>query len=135
METSLIFGRTFTRASKAIWPSSRTSDRSVECVVPPLKVQVPCPLTPLITQTSEGDIAAFRSLYDTTSPQLYGIVSQLVADRAAAEEVLIDTYLVIWATAARFAATKLTAIAWLSATARRCAVIRLRNDLSANSSG
>ena len=91
---------------------------------------LPCPLASLIAQTAAQDPEAFRRLYDTTAPHLFGIICHLIADRAAAEDVLKDTYLVIWRTASRYAVSDALANVWLSAVAQRCAVIYLRNQLT-----
>lgn len=125
------FSRLSNRASDTAQPISDTLNRKRQAA-PPATMAALCPLTPLITQTAARNVDAFHRLYEETSPQVYGIVCHLVTDRMAAEEVLIDTYLVVWATAARFITVELTAMAWLSANARRCSVAHLRDQLRLN---
>jgi hypothetical protein len=45
---------------------------------------------------ARGDNAAFERLYRTTSAKLYSVISHIVRNDAAAEEVLQDVYFTIW---------------------------------------
>lgn len=50
----------------------------------------------LIAQTAQGDQEALATLYDQTSPQVYGLVLKILDNREAAEEVTLDVYTQVW---------------------------------------
>lgn len=79
-------------------------------------------LTVLLRRCGRGDETAFAELYDRTAPRVYGMVLQVMRDRAHAEEVTHGVFLEIWLTAARFGATKGSTIPWLLAIAHRRSV-------------
>lgn len=85
-------------------------------------------LTALLCACGEGDRAAFRALYEKTSPKVFGIVCLVVRDRTVAEEVTQDVYVQIWTSAARYRPETGSALAWIAAIARNKAIDRLRAD-------
>jgi len=46
----------------------------------------------LIAQIAQGDQEALATLYDRSSPQVYGLVLKVLDNREAAEEVTLDVY-------------------------------------------
>jgi RNA polymerase sigma-70 factor (ECF subfamily) len=50
----------------------------------------------LIAQTAQGDQAALATLYDRTSPHVYGLVLKILDNREAAEEVTLDVHTQFW---------------------------------------
>lgn len=80
----------------------------------------------LITQTAQGDQAALATLYDRTSPQVYGLVLKILDDREAAEEVTLDVYTQVWRQAHTYDETRGSPGSWLMTLARTRAIDRYR---------
>jgi RNA polymerase sigma-70 factor (ECF subfamily) len=92
----------------------------------------------LLTQCAAGDRRALRTLYDRTAPALFARVLRLVRDRAAAEEILQETYVSVWRNAGRYDRNASAPMTWLAAIARYRAldvIQRRRPDLSLEESG
>ena len=51
------------------------------------------PATELMERYCDGDVAAFRELYATVSPRLFGYLLHMARDRAVAEDLLQQTFL------------------------------------------
>jgi RNA polymerase sigma factor (sigma-70 family) len=80
-------------------------------------------LISLLERVGKGEQAALRAVYDATSAKLFGVILRITAgDRAAAEEVLQDSYVKIWRKAALFDPAKAAAITWLCTIARNSAI-------------
>jgi RNA polymerase sigma-70 factor (ECF subfamily) len=84
-------------------------------------------LAELLRRSARGDEASFATLYDATSPRVYGLVLRVVRDPAQAEEVTQEAYLEIWRTASRFDASRGNALSWLMTIAHRKSVDRVRS--------
>lgn len=80
----------------------------------------------LIAQTAQGDQAALSTLYDRTSPQVYGLALKILGDREAAEEVTLDVYTQVWRQARTYDESRGTPGAWLMILARTRAIDRFR---------
>lgn len=80
----------------------------------------------LIAQTAQGDQAALATLYDRTSPQVYGLALKILRDREAAEEVTLDVYTQVWRQAQTYNESRGTPGAWLMILARTRAIDRFR---------
>jgi len=80
----------------------------------------------LITQTAQGDQAALATLYDRSSPQVYGLIFKILGNREAAEEVTLDVYTQVWRQAHTFDKTRGTPGGWLMMLARTRAIDRFR---------
>lgn len=94
----------------------------------------------LLYKIAAGDRAALGAFYDETSPLVFGLLLRITADRASAEEALLDVFQQVWREAGGFAAqrddrltslpqqpsitpiTPITPITWLLALARACAL-------------
>lgn len=83
-------------------------------------------LVPLLHATASGDRRALATLYQRTSPKLYGICLRLLADESEAQEVLQDIYVTVWQKASRYDDTRASPITWLAVMARNKAIDRLR---------
>lgn len=92
----------------------------------------PDPLVCLLQRSARGDEAAFAELYDATASRLHGLVLRVVRDPAQADEVTQEAYLEIWRTAARFDATRGSALSWMMTIGHRRAVDRVRSAESAS---
>lgn len=55
-----------------------------------------------LEQFADGDLAAFESLFREFQGEVYGWIVRLVRDRAAAEELTVETFLRIYNARARF---------------------------------
>lgn len=82
--------------------------------------------TQLIALTAQGDQAALATLYDQTSPQVFGLVLKILNNRGAAEEVTLDVYTQVWRQAHTYDRTRGTPGAWLMMLARTRAIDRFR---------
>ncbi len=80
----------------------------------------------LIAQTAQGDQAALATLYDRTSPQVYGLIFKILDNREAAEEVTLDVYTQVWRQAHSFDRSRGAPGAWLMTLARTRAIDRYR---------
>jgi RNA polymerase sigma-70 factor (ECF subfamily) len=80
----------------------------------------------LMAQLAEGEMAALGELYDRYGGTAYALAYRLLADRAAAEDVVQDTFLSLWRNAARFDAARGTVRFWLLTTVRRRCIDLLR---------
>jgi RNA polymerase sigma-70 factor (ECF subfamily) len=85
-------------------------------------------LAQLLQRCAAQDTAAFRSLYDKTSPILFARLLRMLRRRSVAEEVLQDVYVRIWQRAAQFEAHRGRALAWMVTIARYCAIDLMRRD-------
>lgn len=80
----------------------------------------------LLSRVALQDRAALRSLYDATAGRLLAIVQRMLDDRAAAEDVIQDTFVTVWSRAAQFPALRTSPLAWLTTIARHRAIDLLR---------
>lgn len=80
----------------------------------------------LIEKMMAGDESALSILYDRYSPMLFGMLSRILQDRLAAEDVLQDLFLQLWRSAAKFDASRGSLPAWLMVIARNRAISQLR---------
>ena len=83
-------------------------------------------LSQLIARTALADRAAFSTLYQRTSPKLFGVCLRILRDRAEAEDALQEVYIKIWQNAPKFSAMGYSPITWLAAIARNHAIDRIR---------
>ncbi len=75
-----------------------------------------------IAQVGAGDRSALHRVYRVTSAKLFGICLRIVGDRAAAEDVLQEVYVIVWRNAARFDSARASPITWLAMIARNRAI-------------
>jgi RNA polymerase sigma-70 factor (ECF subfamily) len=85
-------------------------------------------LAQLLQRCAAQDSAAFRALYDKTSPILFARLLRMLRRRSVAEEALQDVYVRIWQRAAQFEAHRGRALAWMVTIARYCAIDLMRRE-------
>ncbi|HEU5136416.1 MAG TPA: sigma-70 family RNA polymerase sigma factor [Steroidobacteraceae bacterium] len=85
-------------------------------------------LAQLLQRCAAQDSAAFRTLYEKTSPILFARLLRMLRRRSVAEEVLQDVYVRIWQRAAQFEAHRGRALAWMVTIARYCAIDLMRRE-------
>jgi RNA polymerase sigma-70 factor (ECF subfamily) len=85
-------------------------------------------LAQLLQRCAAQDPAAFRLLYDKTSPVLFARLLRMLRRRSVAEEVLQDVYVRIWQRAAQYEAHRGRALAWMVTIARYCAIDLMRRE-------
>lgn len=85
-------------------------------------------LAQLLQRCAAHDPAAFRQLYDKTSPILFARLLRMLRRRSVAEEALQDVYVRIWERAAQFEAHRGRALAWMVTIARYCAIDLMRRE-------
>jgi RNA polymerase sigma-70 factor, ECF subfamily len=90
---------------------------------PPLKDSE---ISDLIKKMSSGDSSALAALYNATSRILFGLITHVLGNRAAAEEALLDAYMQAWRKSATFLAEQENPIVWLLKIGRARAIERLR---------
>lgn len=84
-------------------------------------------LLDVIRRVASADQAALREFYDATSPTVFGLVSRIVRDYSAAEEVTLDVYTQVWRLASDYCEEKGTPVTWLLMIARSRAIDHLRS--------
>ena len=82
----------------------------------------------LIERVIGQDELALASLYELTSPRVYGFVLRITRRPALAEEAVEDTYFQVWRQAIRFDARRGNPMAWLLAMARSRALDIIRRE-------
>src|SRR6187455_27723 len=85
-------------------------------------------LAQLLQRCAAHDSAAFRLLYDKTSPILFARLLRMLRRRSVAEEALQDVYVRIWERAAQYEAGRGRALAWMVTIARYCAIDLMRRE-------
>jgi RNA polymerase sigma-70 factor (ECF subfamily) len=79
-----------------------------------------------LTRCIAGDQSALGSLFDESSPYVYGVALSVLRDPADADEVTLDVYSQVWRSAAMYSAKRGSVVAWLLTLARSRAIDRLR---------
>lgn len=90
-------------------------------------MNAPDKVSELLSRVALGDRDAFRRLYDTTSPKLFGICLRILRERSEAEDALQEIFVKIWRAAPTYATDSISSMAWLVAIARNHAIDRLRS--------
>ena len=91
----------------------------------------------LLAAVAKGDEAAFERLYEATRAKLYGVLLRILGRSEVAEEVMQETYLKAWTTAAKFDPRLASPITWMVAIARNRAIdiVRKKGELSIEDAG
>jgi RNA polymerase sigma-70 factor (ECF subfamily) len=74
------------------------------------------------------DAAAFRSLYDATSPKLFGFALRILGKRELAEEVMQESFVAIWHNAASYQSQLAAPMTWMTTIVRNKAYDQLRRS-------
>ena len=80
----------------------------------------------LLARVALQDRAALRALYDASAGRLLAVALRLLDDRAAAEDVVQDTFVTVWQRAAQFPQLRTSPLAWLTTLTRHRAIDLLR---------
>jgi RNA polymerase sigma-70 factor (ECF subfamily) len=75
-----------------------------------------------VARASTGDEGALRELYDELSPRVLGIAHQILRDRSAAEDVVVEVFSQVWRQADRYDAAKGSVATWVGTMARTRAI-------------
>lgn len=79
-------------------------------------------LAEMLLRTGSEDRAAFRELYRLTNAKLFGIALRICGERAAAEDVVHEVYLLIWKRAGAWEPGRASPITWMATIARNRAI-------------
>jgi RNA polymerase sigma-70 factor (ECF subfamily) len=101
-------------------------DVHVSARVPP--VTRPDPDRDCVERLRGGDTRAIEELYDRHNDLLYSLVRRIVGIAAEAEDVVQETWLHAWRTAASFDPARGSVVAWLVTIARSRAIDRIRSE-------
>jgi RNA polymerase sigma-70 factor (ECF subfamily) len=83
--------------------------------------------TALLRAVAARDKDAFRQLYTRHSPLLFSLAVKILSDRAEAEDVLQETFVQVWKTAASFDDQRGKPLGWFIMLTRSRAIDRLRS--------
>jgi RNA polymerase sigma factor (sigma-70 family) len=81
----------------------------------------------LIALLKEKSEVALNMLYDNYSSALYGVIYRIVGKQELAEDVLQETFIKIWRTAASYDESKGKLFTWLVSIARNSAIDKVRS--------
>ena len=82
------------------------------------------------------DAVAFRSLYDATSPKLFGFALRILNKRELAEEVMQESFVAIWNNAGTYQSHLAAPMTWMTTIVRNKAFDLLRrSDVNAEIDG
>ena len=75
----------------------------------------------LLQACARGDKTALHTLYKETAPQLFGLALRILRNRELAEEIVQDSFVLLWNNAHTFDPSRGSAMAWLARIVRnRC---------------
>ena len=80
----------------------------------------------LIIRLQDGDQIAFAIIYDNYSAALFGLISRIVLDPDAAQDVLQDSFVKIWKNASSYSFEKGTFFTWMLNICRNTSIDYLR---------
>jgi len=97
----------------------------------PLAVKAPRTMADLLQRVAaNGDVEAFRALFDTYAPRVKSYMLRQGADPATAEELAQETLLAVWRKAALYSGEKGSATTWIFTIARNLRIARLRKEVA-----
>ncbi len=79
-------------------------------------------LAGLVALVARGDEVALRRLYDELAPRVLGIAQQILHERSAAEDVVVEVFSQVWRQADRYDAAKGSVATWIGTLARTRAI-------------
>ncbi len=79
-------------------------------------------LESLLERVADGDMAAFRRLYDAAAGRLLAIALNILRDRQAAEDAVQEAFLKVWRKAERYDPSRGAPLAWMGVIARNAAL-------------
>lgn len=90
--------------------------------------QPACPMALLMLSTQKRDAASFRALDELSSRYLFFCALKIVQNHELAEEVLQESFVLIWSEAARYDRDLAAPITWMAAIVRNKAIDALRRE-------
>lgn len=87
----------------------------------------PSVLQQLLASTALGDRAAFKKLYEVSSPTLFGVALRILNKREQAEDVLQEVFVNIWNRAESYSAHASQPMTWMTAIVRNRCLDHLRS--------
>lgn len=84
----------------------------------------------LLTNTAQGDDAAFAQLYALTSARLFAVSLQILGNRDLAEDALQEAFVKIWHNAGEYQRSKGEVLAWMISIVRYRAIDIIRSNKS-----
>lgn len=100
------------------------------CTRRPLVVKSPRTMADLLQRVAaNGDVEAFRALFETYAPRVKSYMLRQGADPATAEELAQETLLAVWRKAALYSHDKGSATTWIFTIARNLRIDRLRREV------
>ncbi len=81
----------------------------------------------LLESVRAGDKVAFAELYDVLAPQVLGLATHILRDRAQAEEVTQEVFVEVWQNAHTFDPARGSVKAWILRLTKSRAIDRLRS--------
>jgi RNA polymerase sigma-70 factor (ECF subfamily) len=81
----------------------------------------------LLSRIAAGDEGALARLYQESGKLVHGLALRILRNPADAEEVVLDVFIQVWRTAARFDPCRGSAMTWLVMMTRSRALDRLRS--------
>ncbi|MBV9950292.1 MAG: sigma-70 family RNA polymerase sigma factor [Myxococcales bacterium] len=85
-----------------------------------------CSAEGLLARIGRGDAVAMEALYDEHSPVLYAVALRIVGDRAEAEDVLHDAFVLVAERALQYDHRRGTVASWLVTIVRNLGIDRVR---------
>lgn len=82
----------------------------------------------LVERVRSGDTLALGLLYDRYAPLALAVAQRMVGDRAAAEDLVHDSFVAVWQKIGRFDAARGSVRTWLMTIVRNRAIDRLRSS-------
>jgi RNA polymerase sigma factor (sigma-70 family) len=86
----------------------------------------PTALRALLARVASGDASAFRTLYDSTSPKLFGFALRILHRRELAEDVLQESFAAVWHSARDYRSHLSAPMTWMATIVRNKAFDALR---------
>src|SRR5580765_2091839 len=102
--------------------------RHLRRIPPVAQYQKPEQLPALMAQVALGNQQAFRSLYDATSAKLFAVALRILRNEARAEEVVQDSFVNVWNSAASYQAQLSAPMTWLITIVRNRCLDYIRRD-------
>ena len=78
-------------------------------------------LADLLVRSGRGDVDAFAELYDHLAPRVFGMVTSVVQDATAAEDVTCEAFVEAWRRSSTYDPERCSAAAWVLVLAHRMA--------------
>jgi RNA polymerase sigma-70 factor (ECF subfamily) len=98
-----------------------------------MSTSTPVEISLMLASVANGDAGAFERLYQATSAKIYGVVLRIVRRHDLAADVMEETYLHVWKTAAKFDPALASPVGWMMAIARARAIdLARRPDIVAS---